>query len=92
MRCRPVEVALAQAAIGYAFDAAKSGETVAVRLEGRWRRDDDGGLVIDPAQTVITSIGEGWKPITGAEFVDAIHEAIPDAFSDLDDIPAERAH
>jgi hypothetical protein len=91
MRCRPVEVALAQAAIGYAFDAAKSGETVTVRLEGRWRRDDDGGLVIDPAQTVITSIGEGWKPITGAEFVDAIHEAIPDAFSDLDDILAERA-
>ena len=89
---RPVEVAIAQAAIGDAFDAAKSGETVTLRLEGKWRRDDDGGLVIDPAQTVITSIGEGWKPITGAEFIDAIHEAIPDAFSDLDDILAERAH
>lgn len=25
-------------------------------------------------------------PITGAEFVEAIHVAIPDAFSDLDDV------
>jgi hypothetical protein len=88
---RPVEVSLAKAAVGDAFDAAKSGETVTLRLEGKWRRDDDGGLVIDPAQTVITSIGEGWKPVTGAEFVDAIHEAIPDAFSDLDDILPESA-
>jgi hypothetical protein len=89
---RPVEVALVQAAIGDAFDAAKSGETVTLRLEGKWRRDADGSLVIDPAQTLITSIGEGWKPITGAEFVDAIHEAIPDAFSDLDDILPDGAH
>jgi hypothetical protein len=26
------------------------------------------------------------KPVTGAEFVQAIHEAIPDAFSELDDV------
>lgn len=89
---RPVEVAIAQAAVGDAFDAAKSGETVTLRLEGKWRRDADGGLVIDPAQTVITSIGDGCKPITGAEFIDAIHEAVPDAFSELDDILPENAH
>ena len=74
------------------LDAAKSGETVTVRLEGKWRRDADGCLMIDPSQTTITSIGEGSNPITGAEFVDAIHEAIPDAFSDLDDVLGETAH
>jgi hypothetical protein len=89
---RPVEVALARTTVGAAFDAAKSGETVTARLEGKWRRDADGCLVIDPSQTTITSIGEGWKPITGAEFVDAIHEALPDAFSDLDDVLGETAH
>ena len=29
---------------------------------------------------------EAAPPMTGAEFLDAIHEAIPDAFSDLDDV------
>jgi hypothetical protein len=47
-------------------------------------------LIEERARCVLAEIhGESPKPITGSEFVDAIHQAIPDAFSELDDVLPE---
>jgi hypothetical protein len=83
---KPYDVRIDSDAIGAAFDAAKGGAVVPIQIVGGWRRDANNGLILDREQARIARIGADWRPVSGAEFLDAMRAAIPDAFDDLTDV------
>jgi hypothetical protein len=89
---RPHDVLIENGVVGVAFDVAKTGAIVPITIDGGWSRDQHNTLVLDASRTRITRIGAGWEPIAGADFLDAIHAALPDAFADLTDVLPGDAH
>jgi hypothetical protein len=83
---KPYDVPLAANAVGPAFDAARDGIVVPIQIAGGWYRDAHNGLVLDRERARITSVGSTWRPISGAEFLDAIHKELPNVFDDLSDV------
>jgi hypothetical protein len=82
---RPYDVMIDDSAVATAFDMAKAGATVPIDIMGGWSRDSHNGLLLDAARARIIRIGAGWKPISGADFLDAVHATLPDVFSELTD-------
>lgn len=82
---RPHDITIDEAAIDDAFDAAKAGAIVPVDIVCEWTRDSANALVLDAVRSKIMRVWSNWKPISGSDFLDAIHAALPDAFADLDE-------
>jgi hypothetical protein len=83
---KPYDVPLEANAITAAFDAARDGIVVPIKIVGGWYRDAHNGLVLDRERARITCVGSAWRPISGAEFLDAVHEELPNVFDDLSDV------